>query len=187
VAVGALPDGTPVIVSGGFDGTVRVWRLADGTPAGNPITGHTSKVEAVAVGALPDRTPVIVSGGHGRGAGVAAGRRHPGREPDHRLHQQGGSGGGGGAAGPHPVIVSGGDDRTARVRRLTDGTVRVRRLARRPLSMGFRVAGRPPPIGRNSPVLAVAAGALPDGTPVIVSGGFDGTVRVWRLTDAGSV
>jgi WD40 repeat protein len=32
VAAGALPDGTPVIASGGDDGTVRVWRLADGTP-----------------------------------------------------------------------------------------------------------------------------------------------------------
>ena len=32
VAAGALPDGTPVIISGGHDGTVRVWRTADGTP-----------------------------------------------------------------------------------------------------------------------------------------------------------
>ena len=63
VAVGALPDGTPVIVSGGRDGTVRVWRLADGTPVGEPLTGHTGGVMAVAVGALPDGTPVIVSGG----------------------------------------------------------------------------------------------------------------------------
>jgi hypothetical protein len=31
VATGALPDGTSVI-SGGFDGMVRVHRLADGTP-----------------------------------------------------------------------------------------------------------------------------------------------------------
>jgi hypothetical protein len=37
VAVGALPDGTPVIVSGGGDGTVRVWRLADGTPLAHPL------------------------------------------------------------------------------------------------------------------------------------------------------
>jgi hypothetical protein len=33
VAVGALPDGIPVIVGGSRDGTVRVWGLADGTPA----------------------------------------------------------------------------------------------------------------------------------------------------------
>ena len=43
VAVGALPDGTPVIVSGSTDGTVRVWRLADGAPVGEPLTGHTAR------------------------------------------------------------------------------------------------------------------------------------------------
>jgi len=35
-----LPDGTPVIISGGRDdggGTVRVWRLADGIPVGEPL------------------------------------------------------------------------------------------------------------------------------------------------------
>ena len=66
VAVGALPDGTPVIVSAHDDyghGTVRVWRLADGAPVGEPLTGHVGRVHAVAVGALPDGTPVIVSGG----------------------------------------------------------------------------------------------------------------------------
>ena len=63
VAVGALPDGTPVIVTGGGDRTVWVWRLADGTPVGEPLAGHTGPVETVAVGALPDGTPVIVSGG----------------------------------------------------------------------------------------------------------------------------
>jgi WD40 repeat protein len=38
LAVGALPDGTPVIISGGRDGTVRVWRLADGTSAAHAST-----------------------------------------------------------------------------------------------------------------------------------------------------
>ena len=65
VAVGALPDGTPVIVSGGDDGTARVWRLADGAPVGEPLRGHDGGVSAVAVGALPDGTPVIVSGSSG--------------------------------------------------------------------------------------------------------------------------
>jgi WD40 repeat protein len=42
VAAGTLPDGTPVIISGGEDGTVWVWRTADGTPVGEPLTGHDS-------------------------------------------------------------------------------------------------------------------------------------------------
>jgi WD40 repeat protein len=63
VAAGALPDGTPVIISGGHDSTVRVWRLADGTPVGEPLAGHDGAVNAVAAGALPDGTPVIISGG----------------------------------------------------------------------------------------------------------------------------
>ncbi len=32
VAVGVLPDGSPVVVSGGGDATARMWRLVDGTP-----------------------------------------------------------------------------------------------------------------------------------------------------------
>ena len=67
VAAGALPDGTPVIISGGYDRTVRVWRLADGTPVGDPLRGHDGAVSAVAEGALPDGTPVIISGGGGDG------------------------------------------------------------------------------------------------------------------------
>jgi WD40 repeat protein len=67
VAAGALPDGTPVIISGGRDGlsdhSVRIWRLADGTPVGQPLTGHALWVAAVAAGVLLDGTPVIISGG----------------------------------------------------------------------------------------------------------------------------
>ena len=38
---------------------MRVWRLADGTPVGEPIIGS---VNAVAVGTLPDGTPIFVIG-----------------------------------------------------------------------------------------------------------------------------
>jgi WD40 repeat protein len=48
VAAGALPDGTPVIISGGGDRTVRVWRLADGTPLVPPLDLPES-VQAVAI------------------------------------------------------------------------------------------------------------------------------------------
>jgi hypothetical protein len=43
-AIGTLPDGTAVVVSGGGRGdyTVRVWRLADGTPVGEPLHGHSA-------------------------------------------------------------------------------------------------------------------------------------------------
>ena len=81
VAAGALPDGTPVIISGG-DATARCGcgGLADGTPVGEPLRGHDGGVSAVAAGALPDGTPVIISGG---GDGTVrvwrTGRRHPGR------------------------------------------------------------------------------------------------------------
>ena len=76
VAVGALPGGAPVIVSGSRDGTVRVRRLAHGTRVGQPLRGHTSAVTAVAVGALPGGDPVIVSGGGG-GDGKVRVRRWP--------------------------------------------------------------------------------------------------------------
>ena len=42
---------------------MRVWRLADGTPVGEPLAGHDGPVHAVAAGTLPDGTPVIISGG----------------------------------------------------------------------------------------------------------------------------
>src|SRR5262249_45421635 len=69
-AVGALPDGTEVIVSGGADGTVRVWRLADGTPVGGPLL--------TMIGALPDGTEGIVRGPYD---GTARGGRGAGRPP----------------------------------------------------------------------------------------------------------
>jgi hypothetical protein len=37
MAVGILRDGSPVIASGGGDDTVRVRRLADGTPLPHPL------------------------------------------------------------------------------------------------------------------------------------------------------
>ena len=44
------------------------------------------------------------------------------------------------------------------------------------------VSAREPLRGHDGWVSAVAAGALPDGTPVITSDG-PGPVRVWRLAD----
>ena len=175
VAVGALPDGTPVIVSGGDyrDGTVRVWRLADGAPVGEPLRGHAGTVAAVAVGALPDGTPVIVSGG-GDGT-VRVWRLADGAPVGEPLRGHAGTVDTvavGALPDGTPVIVSGGGDGTVRVWRLADGA---------PVGEPLR--------GHAGTVDTVAVGALPDGTPVIVSGGEyrDGTVRVWRLADGAPV
>jgi WD40 repeat protein len=124
VAVGALPDGTPVIVTGDDDGTARVWRLADGTPVGEPITGHGSGVTAVAVAALADGTPVIVSSGGGDGT-VRVWRLADGTPVGEPItgHRSGVTAVAVGAlADGTPVIVTGGYDGTVRVWRLADGT-----------------------------------------------------------------
>jgi len=171
LAVGALPDGTPVIISGGLDGTVRVWRTADGTPAGEPLTGHTGRVSAVAAGALADGTAVIVSGGHDDtvrmwrlGDGTPAG--------DPLTSRTGGVSAVAVGVLPDgtPVIIGSGGG--VRVWRLADGTPAGEWLTSH---IGW--------------VSAVAVGALPDGTPVIIGGGGggrDGTVGVWRLPDGTS-
>ena len=171
VAVGALPDGTPVIVTGGGDGTVRVWRLADGAPVGEPLTGDGGWVDAVVVGALVDGTPVIVSGGGSYGATVRVWRLADGTPVGEPLT---------GHDGPVDAVAAGA---------LPDGTpVIVSSSAVDETVRVWRLAGGPPvgePLtGQDEWVSAVTVGALPDGTPVIVTGGGrNGTVRVWRLAD----
>ena len=178
VAAGTLPDGTPVIISGGSDGTVRVWRMADGTPVGKPLRCHGGSVEAVAAGTLPDGTPVIISGGGGT---VRVRRMADGTKVGKRLRGQGGpvhAVAAGTLPDGTPVIISsdgpdeGDDYGMVWVWRMADGT---------PVGKPLR--------GHGGPVVAVAAGTLPDGTPVIISGGGyrDGTVRVWRMADGAPV
>ena len=173
VATGRLPDGTPVIVSGGQDGTVRVWRLADGTPVGEPLRGHVGRVLAVTTAALPDGTPVIVSGG--QDGTVRLWRLDGGAPVGEPLRGHVGAVWAvatGALPDGTPVIVSGGQDATVRVRDLADGA---------PVGEPLR--------GHTGRVRAVAVGRLPDGTPVIVSGGGENlaAVRVWRLADGAPV
>src|SRR5206468_10410877 len=56
-------QGRRVIISGGFDQTVRVWDLESGELALGPLTGHDDTVRAVAFGERFGQ-PVIVSGGY---------------------------------------------------------------------------------------------------------------------------
>ena len=151
-SVAFSPDGTR-IVSGGLDGTVRLWTL-EGERAAEPFEGHDGWVSSVAFS--PDGTR-IVSGG---------------RDGTMRLWTLEGER----AAEPFtghddPVSsVAFSPDGTRIVSGGRDGMVRLWTLE------GERAAE--PFTGHDDPVSSVAFS--PDGTR-IVSGGRDGTVRLWTL------
>jgi WD40 repeat protein len=63
VTIGRM-GGRDVIVSGGSDGTVRIWD-ENVQPIGGPLTGHAGWVQAVAIGSFGGRD-VIVSAGFDR-------------------------------------------------------------------------------------------------------------------------
>ncbi|MGH8886467.1 MAG: AAA family ATPase, partial [Egibacteraceae bacterium] len=161
VAVGSV-EGRAVAVSGGADGTVRVWDLAASQPLGRPLSGHVGGVSGVAVGTAEGRA-VAVSGGVDRTVRVwdlAAGQ--PLGEP---LT--------GHTDWVRAVAVGTVDGRAVAVSGGADGTVRVWDLA----------AGQPlgrPLSGHVGGVSGVAVGTV-EGRAVAVSGGADGTVRVWDL------
>jgi WD40 repeat protein len=152
-AVAVTADGQR-IVSGGRDGTVRVWDLASGRLQ-RILEGHTGEVNAVAVTGDGQR---IVSGGNDNTVRVwdlASGRL------EHTLEgRTGGVNAVAVTADGQRIVSSGGGD----------GTVRVWDLA----------SGRPERTleGHTGPVQAVAVTA---DSQRMVSGGNDNTVRVWDL------
>ncbi|MEU7451657.1 serine/threonine-protein kinase [Streptosporangium roseum] len=161
LAVGQLGS-RPVVVSGGYDGTVLVSDLATGIPVGSPFTGHRGPVWSVAVGQLDGR-PAVVSGGSdgtvlvsdlATGAPLGSPfKGHRGSVESVAVGQLDG----------RPVAVSGGNDGTVLVSDLATGT---------PIGKPFT--------GHRHWVLAVAVGQL-DGRPVVVSGGYNRTVLVSDL------
>ena len=66
---GARVEITAVVAEKRDDGTVRVWDAGTGRPVGDPLTGHTGRVNAVAVGQVEGRT-VIASGSDDRSVRV---------------------------------------------------------------------------------------------------------------------
>jgi len=141
------------IVSGGLDGTVRLWTL-DGQAAAAPFEGHEGRVTSVAFNPAGDR---IVSGGRdgtvrlwtlGGQAAAAPFEGHEGQVTSVAFNPAG------------DRIVSGG----------WDGTVRLWTLGGQAAAAPFR--------GHEGWVTSVAFNPAGDR---IVSGGGDGTVRLWTL------
>lgn len=152
----------PVAVTGGMDGSVRLWNLTAGTPVGEALADDLRYVNAVACTVVGDM-PVAVAGGMDgsvRMWNLTTGLMLGQPFTDHTgtvealactlLNQR-----------PVAVVVTGTSERSVRVWDLT---------SRQPI-------GAPLDLGA---VTAVACTILED-APVIVAGGMDGSLRVWDL------
>ncbi|WP_327046014.1 hypothetical protein OG320_30800 [Microbispora sp. NBC_01189] len=154
-----------VAVTGGTDGTVRVWDLTTGTQLGaqigRPLTGHTGRVTAVTATRL-----------HGRPVAVTGSADGTVRIWDLAAHKQLGQALTGHTAGVTAVLTTTLEGRMVAVSAGRDSTVRVWDLA------GHRRLGRPFTDPSRS---VVAAGTITerDGRPVVVFSGSDGAVWLW--------
>jgi WD40 repeat protein len=199
-------NGRPVAVTGGDDGTVRVWDLATGTPHAT-LTGHDGSVHAVACTVVEGR-PVAVTGGFDKTLRVwdlAAGLPHAtltGHDGWVRVVACI-------TVAGRPIVVSAENTAHARVWDLTTGTLRVVLAGAAEQDWFSALActtidGRPVAVigasdqkariwdlisetpraafsGEDYWMHGVACTTI-DGRPVAVGGGFDREVRVWDLT-----
>ncbi len=206
-----FPDGRPVVVAGATDGTVRSWDMDLGQPLGDPLTGHTRRIETMAAVVLPDGRPIAVSGaddGTVRVWDLRSGRPLGDPLTDHTrtvfavatvVLPDG-----------RPILVSGaadglrqwslGDDRPSGGSLVGD-TDAVFAVAATVLPDGRPIAvlglwgnevqvrdlreggpSRGSLDGHTSVVFAAGAVVLPDGRPIAATGSADGTLRAWDLT-----
>jgi WD40 repeat protein len=194
--VGCLATGTlkgrPVVVSGGWDRSVRVSDLETGEPAHEPLTELDDPVTSVSITSLAgDEILIYMRPGDVRGyyltspewmrlgspmfpTDFSAVNESP--PPPPRIGENLARGG---SFGPRvtalgmveniPIVVSGRDDGS--IDMFTVDTA---------LPIGAPLAGH------SGPVTAVAYRDLAGG-PIIASGGVDGTVRIWDPTDGSMI
>ncbi|MDT0269130.1 caspase family protein [Streptomyces sp. DSM 44915] len=160
VAVGDL-DGRPIAVTGGVDGTARVWDLVSQRGIGEPLPVGVA-VSAIAIGDLGDYTVALTGGEDGT---VRVWDLSAGQELGDPLrgHTNSVTSVAVGALDGHPVVLTGSED----------GTARLWDLATR-RQLGAELAAH------RRTVRDVDLGELA-GRPVAVTGGDDKAVHVWDL------
>ena len=158
--------GRPVVVAGMSDNTVGIWDLSSHMPVRPPLLGHDNRVYAVATGTVEGRQ-IIVSGS--RDGTVRVWDLDTGEPIGPALHDPTDSVNAIaiGVIGEQSVIVSGDDESTILIWDLDLAT----------LASGTQPTPRRLPGWHPDAVHAVAIGTLEWG-PIIVSGGWDGTVRI---------
>ncbi|WP_262386905.1 caspase family protein [Streptomyces sp. TRM49041] len=162
VAIGDL-DGRPIAVTGGADGSARVWDLTTQRQIGEPLAVGIS-VTAVAIGELGDYTVALTGGEDGtvRVWDLSAGQQYG---PPLTGHTNSVEAIEVGAIDGRPVVLTASQDGTARLWDL---------VGRRQLGCDLAVHRRT--------VRDAALGEL-DGRPVAVTGGEDKAVYVWDLSE----
>lgn len=167
-AIGQL-EGRPVAVTGGPDGAVQLWDLTDQEPLGTPVTLRARGTTAVAAGHLGHR-PIAVTGDEDGTIRVfdLYGTQHSG----YRM---------GGHDGKVSALAIGQiDDRTVAVSVGHDAILMIWDLRSEARVLhGRHLAGRLA-TGHRGEVPALAIGRLGERT-IAVTGGQDGTLRMWDL------
>ncbi|MFE9427503.1 WD40 repeat domain-containing protein [Kitasatospora sp. NPDC006697] len=157
-----LPDGRTVLVTGGWDGLVRVWDLATGRELAEPAGGHQGWVAAVAVAEVAG-CPVVVSAGE-KDEQVLVRDLTTGRPALAPLT------GHTGAVLAVLALPGGGRVATAGM----DGTVRLWDLAEGGRQAGAPLAAAP------SRITALATARI-GGRHLLAAGGWERVVQLWDL------
>ncbi|WP_410659464.1 hypothetical protein [Amycolatopsis sp. lyj-112] len=164
VSTGSM-DGRAVAVTGGADGTARMWDLMTRRPLGEPLEPGSDAVTALAIREIADYVVLVTGGDDGR---LAAWDLSTGKMLGQPLegHTNSITSVAVGVVAGKTIAVSGSRDGTARVWDLSDPSAGVQQ--------GI------PFVKHRSAVNAVALAEL-DGAMVVLSGGDDKRVHVWDV------
>ncbi|MGW1177231.1 hypothetical protein ACWD4P_26395 [Kitasatospora sp. NPDC002543] len=168
-AVPAAVDGRAVVVTGGDDGTVRLWDVATGEAVGEPMTDHTGRVHAVAAAELDGRA-VAVSAGTDEAVRIWDLTTRRLLHPPLPGHTDWVTGAATAVLRRRPVAVTCGDDCSVRVWDLATGE-----------PVGKPMRDPAAPAGSRPGRLTAVATTVILRRPVAVTGDFQGTVRIWDL------
>jgi len=175
--------GQPVLATGGYDGTVRLWDPAAAAPLGPPLTGHAGPVLWGCWEPTAGR-PVLATGGRDGTVRLWDPAAAAPLGPPLTGHAGPVPWGCWGQVAGRPVLATGGGDGTVRLwdpvaskgplLAVDAGPVRMEVPFRTgPASFG------PPLTGHTGPVYWGCWGQVA-GQPVLATGGDDGTVRLWN-------